>query len=344
MGFASDAQRNRSEQASGWRVATEASYRQSFESDARMGLGGRTGKIDWPGSGNNVGQGIYGSPHSSNDTAVNRTASILCAEYNLCIDYDPPAPRFGDWQGNIAPLDGSYLTTKQFGWSYGDVLLANASTSAGASAGDLALMPPNPSFSNAVDRSSGVMSSAATAQSPLTGGKSSIVSAAVTGAVSDFYQTANSRVLAGSISSEDNLGKTDAGLSGGVIVSPRAVPPTSIRRSAASSSSSAGNDSASAGNGDANQGSSSVNVWPVVTFGATSDVPESNPWPLEFHTSDPVYLFPAVIDNPIPAIDPPAPVPEPSQITLMLTVIALVGLIARRTASKYGSAVRQGRA
>jgi hypothetical protein len=341
-------QRNPSEKARDWRAATEISYHsaRSFEGDAPMGLSGRADRMEWPGSGNNVGQGIYGSPHSSNDTAADRTASILCAEYNLCIDYNPSAPRFGDWQGNLAPLDGSYLTTKQFGWSYGDVLLANASTSPNAGAGDSALIPPNPSFSDAVDRSSGLISSAA-AQSPATSGKSGLVSVGVTGAVSDFYQTTNARALAGSISSEDNSGKIDPALSGGVIVLPRATPPTSIRRSAVSSSSSTGNDSGSAGNsagtGDINQGSASVNVWPVVTFGTASDDPESDPWPLEFHTSDPVYAFPVVSSDPLPAVDPLAPVPEPSQIVLMLTVIALVGLVAKRSAGKHGILIRAGR-
>jgi hypothetical protein len=181
-------------------------------------------------------------------------------------------------------------------------------------------------------------------QNPLTGTRSGILSVAATSGAS-VYQAGNSRVLTDSLASEGNSGKSDSGPSGGVIDSPRVISASLVQHTPPSSSDSIGNDSGSTGNGDINQGSGSINVWPPVgTSGTTSDVLEPNPWQPD---PDPVYVFPVVSDDPVPGIDPPAPgidpltpVPEPSQIALMLTVIALVGLLAKRPAGKHGIAVR----
>jgi hypothetical protein len=335
VGFTSDAQRNRSEQAWDWRVAAETSYHGGLPGDLWTGLSARTGKMDWSGSDNNLERGSYVSSSPLNDAAVNRTASILCAEYNLCIDYAPPAPRFGDWQGNIAPLDGSYLTTKQFGWTYGDVLLGNAGSAFAQTAGTGGLIPamPDASTSNALASSSGLGRPGTVAQSALSSGNGGIVSVATMGAGSDFYQAASSRALAAATSGEDNSDPTGPQyLNGGIVTAPL------VRRASSSSSNSTGHDSGevvdSVLGATGNPGSASDYVWPVVTFGATPDVLAADAWPLEFHTPDPVYLFPTVTGSPIVSIDPLAPVPEPSQIVLMFTVIALVALAAKRSAVK----------
>jgi hypothetical protein len=356
--FGSGAQGSRSKQ--GWdshlRGADAATYASApvFSGDSRMALAGRADKTEWSGSSYKFESDRHVSS-SLNNAAASRTMSILCADYNVCIEYDPPAARFGFWLGDAAPLDGSYLSSTKFGWTYGGVMLGNAGSASPATnaAGDVTPAMLRTSASNALTSDSGLAGPGTVTHSALAVGDSGIVTVAGVGAVSNNYQGASSRALTDSMSSDDNFGQTDPLHFEGGSDAPRVTPPV-IQHASEPGSNSSGRDSTpivnselqAAGNQVINQSASSVTWWP--TFGTTPDGPGSNPWPPEFHDPGPVYQPPSTSvsdpSNPAidPGLDPTSPVPEPSQLVLMFTVIALTALAAKRSAFKRRAAARPG--
>jgi hypothetical protein len=301
-----------------------------FSGDSQMALAGK-----WSGSGYKAESGSYVSS-SSNDAAVSRTMSLLCANYSLCIEYDPAANRFTGWQGGASPADGSYASAKPFGWTSGGALLGNAGSAVPATndAGDLIPTMLSTVDSNAVTFDSGSASPGVVTQSALTGGNNGILSVA-----------ANiSRALTSSLASDESSDQTDPLHLGGGSEAPRVTPPV-IQHGAASGSSSTpivDSELQAAGDQVINQSASSVDGGSIV------DGAGSNSWAPELHDPGPVSQFSvtSISDPPStptgPGIDPASPVPEPSQFVLMFTVIALTALAAKRSAFKRRAAARPG--
>lgn len=358
-GFRSDGWQNPSKQASDSlsRVGVRASFDSGagFSGAAQLGLGERAGKIEWSGSGNSFKSETYVSS-SANDAALNRTTAILCAEYNLCIDYDPSTRPPANWLVNLAPVESGYVGAAQAGGTYyRSASAASASTPATSPAsiatGDVMPVAFNLSASNG-DQGSESARSGAVAQSVMTNGGS----AAAMGAVTSNYQAANSRALTDSISGDDNSDQTDPLHLDGGNGAPRVTPPV-IQHASQPGSNSTGNDSPSivdselqtAGNQVINQSTASVNWWPIGPFGSTSDVPGSNPWFLAPHDPGPGYQFsptstsdPAIQGPTNSGLDPASPVPEPSQLVLMFTVIGLIALAAKRSSTMRRAAMHPG--
>jgi hypothetical protein len=373
-GFASGVQRHPFSQVRDWRVLisgrANADSGSAFAGDLPNAPGGKVTKTNWSNSPNNASINLY----AANDAVISRTAGILCANYNLCIEYNPPTGgAAANWLANIAPVDGGYVGPSQFGTNFGgtgyrSAAAASNSTPAGSpypaniDSGDLTPVAPSPATSNALDQGAEFVKSAVATQSALTDAHNGILAVSAMGAVSDYYQGADSRALTDSISSDDHSDQSDPLHLEGGSNAPRVTPPV-IQHAAQPGSNSSGYDPTpivdselqAAGNQVINQSAASVNWWPVMPFGPTSDAPQSNPWPLEFRDPGPMYPFPSTSSTPsTSATDPPnqdashsgldlaSPVPEPSQLVLMFTVIALTVLAAKRSAFTRRSAARPG--
>jgi hypothetical protein len=366
-GLASGVQRHSLSQVPDWRALI--SGRANADSDSALAgnlSNAPGGKTNWSNSPNNASINSY----IANDAVISRTAGILCANYNLCIEYNPPTGgAAANWLANVAPVDGGYVGPSQFGTNFGgtgyrSAAAASNSTPAGSpypaniDSGDLTPAAPSPATSNALDQGAEFVQSAAA----LTDAHNGILAVSAMGAVSDYYQGANSRALTDSISSDDHFDQSDPLHLEGGSDAPRVTPPV-IQHAAQPGSKSSGYNSTpivdselqAAGNQVVNQSAASVNWWPVVPFGPTWDAPQSNPWPPEFRDPGPMYPFPSGSSTPsTSATDPPnqgasnsgldlaSPVPEPSQLVLMFTVIALTVLAAKRSAFRRRSAAQPG--
>jgi hypothetical protein len=325
----------------------------------------------WTSPGNKMWQDFYiGSPTSN-------MATIGGMEGNLGIDGNSGIMPPIDWQGTNLPFSGSNFSQSQFGGSYGAVLPANASNAAyltpraNASASNgaslAANLPPTmnaamASEATATNLSSAENLSASTAtdgnlelvrlgtrmEAAQTDGESGLLSTAAMDMVTDVYQAAGGMLLAYS-----GPGKFNSGETGSQGVKNRIVARTGGISSAVWSNS----------NGQTTQGiadSTTVNQGLAPKQGQTpgagsSVVADDETWGAQSQNSIPSQNIP--VDNPARGSAPdavpqsglapapqstPNPVPEPSQILLMVTVIVLAALGAKRSAVKRHVAARPG--
>jgi hypothetical protein len=284
--------------------------------------------MEWTSAGNNVWQGFYVSPYTATDTNTGQLLSIFCIDYNH--EIAPPM----DWQANIVPFSTGNFSLYQFGGSYPNIQPGDTSTPANftfqknTAASNGATVTANLTTSNGLDRYLELVWLATQMESALTDGSHGLLSTAAMNAVIDVYQAADWLVFADSGHLADLQGRISA--TGGNF----SLDPTF---GLWGSNSTGYNfqfavDSAlnSAENAVMNQGWQPGLGWSVVTADATWDAQSQNGVPLqEFLTYTP------------PSQSNLNPVPEPSQIVLMFTVIGLVVLTVKWSAIKRRIAARR---
>jgi hypothetical protein len=293
--------------------------------------------MQWESAGNNIWQGFYVSPYAAKDTTTGQLISIFCIDYNH--EIAPPM----DWQANIVPFSTSNFGQYQFGGSYPNISPGNTSNPANfafqtnTAVSNGASVTANLSTSNGLDRYLELVWLATQMETALTDGSSGILSTSAVNAVVDIYQAADWLVFADSGLSDFSAGKTNlqdlesriAATGGSFSFNPTL---------GLWGTGSAGYnfqfavDSAlnSAEDAVMNQGWTPGLGWSVVTADKTWDAQNENGVPLqEFLTYSP------------PSQSNLNPVPEPSQIVLMLTIIALIGLVAKRSAVRRFIAARR---
>jgi hypothetical protein len=279
--------------------------------------------MEWSSAGNNVWQGFYVSPYTATDATTGQLLSIFCIDYNH--EIAPPM----DWHANIVPFSTSNYSQYQFGGSYPNILPGNTSNPANfafqgnTTVSNGASATADLSTSNGLDRYLELVWLGTQMESALTDGKNGLLSTAAMDAVIDIYQAADWLVFADSGPSEFSSGKTNLqDLEGRIGATAGSFSFNSTL--GLWNSSSTGYDfqfavdSAlnSAENAVMNQNWAPGPGWSVVTTDKTWDAQNQNGVPLqEFLTYTP------------PSQSSLNPVPEPSQILLMFTMIALVALV-----------------
>lgn len=294
--------------------------------------------MQWSSAGNNVWQGFYVSPYTAKDANTGALISIFCIDYNH--EIAPPM----DWQANIVPFSSSNYSQYQFGGSYPNILPGDTSNPANfafqtnTAVSNGASVTANLSTSNGLNRYLELAWLATQMEGALTDGQNGLLSTSAMNAVIDIYQVADWLVFADSGSSEFTSGETNLQDLQGRIAATGGNFAFNSTLGLWGSSSSGYNfqfavDSAlnSAENAVINQGWTPGLAWSVVTADKTWDAQNENGVPLqEFLTYTP------------PSQSSLNPVPEPSQIVLMLTVISLVALAVKRSAAKRRLAARPG--
>jgi hypothetical protein len=282
--------------------------------------------MQWESAGNNVWQGFYVSPYTATDATTGQLISIFCIDYNH--EIAPPM----DWQANIVPFSTSNFSQYQFGGSYPNISPGDTSNPANfafqtnTTVSNGSSVTANLSTSNGLDRYLELVWLATQMESALTDGQNGLLSTAAMNAVIDIYQAADWLVFADSQPSEFSSGTNLQDLEGRIAATGGnySLNPT---LGLWGSSSSGYNfqfavDSAlsSAENAVMNQGWMPGLGWSVVTADETWDAQNENGVPLqEFLTYTP------------PSQSNLSPVPEPSQIVLMVTVFGLIALGANRS-------------
>jgi hypothetical protein len=293
--------------------------------------------MQWSSAGDNVWQGFYVSPYTAKDANTGALISIFCIDYNH--EIAPPM----DWQANIVPFSSSNFSQYQFGGTYPNILPGDTSNPANfafqtnTAVSNGASVTANLSTSNGLNRYLELAWLATQMEGALTDGQNGLLSTAAMNAVIDIYQVADWLVFADSGPSEFTSSETHLQDLQGRIAATGGNFAFNSTLGLWGSSSSGYNfqfavDSAlnSAENAVVNQGWTPGLGWSVVTADKTWDAQNENGVPLqEFLTYTP------------PSQTGLNPVPEPSQIVLMLTVIALVGLLVKRSAAKRRLAARQ---
>ena len=294
--------------------------------------------MQWSSAGDNVWQGFYVSPYTAKDANTGALISIFCIDYNH--EIAPPM----DWQANIVPFSSSNFSQYQFGGSYPNILPGDTSNPANfafqtnTAVSNGASVTANLSTSNGLNRYLELAWLATQMEGALTDGQNGLLSTAAMNAVIDIYQVADWLVFADSGPSEFTSGETNLQDLQGRIAATGGNFAFNSTLGLWGSSSSGYNfqfavDSAlsSAENAVMNQGWMPGLGWSVVTADKTWDAQNENGVPLqEFLT----YTAPSQSSL--------NPVPEPSQIVLMVTVIALVALVVKRSAVKRRIAARSG--
>lgn len=290
---------------------------------------GYADNLTWTSAGNNVWSIFYVSPYTALDTTTGQTLQIFCIDYNH--DIAPPQT----WQANVVPLSTANLSQYQFGGSYpGITPLDTTAASAFAfqsqtTTSDGSTVTANLSTSGSMDRYLELAWLVTQMETALSDGQSGKITTAAMDAALDVYQVADWLIFADAGPSQFAPGETHiadlesrvAGTSGDFSYN-----------STLGLWSSAGTgydfqyavDSAlnSAENAVVNNGWSS-SQFSVVTASASWDASNNNGVPLQ--------EFLVLTPNSGSSL---TPVPEPSQLVLLFTVIALTGLAARRVASK----------
>jgi hypothetical protein len=293
--------------------------------------------MQWSSPGNNVWQGFYVSPYTAKDANTGALISIFCIDYNH--EIAPPM----DWQANIVPFSSSNFSQYQFGGSYPNILPGDTSnpsnfafqTNTAVSNGGS--VTANLSTSNGLNRYLELAWLATQMEGALTDGQNGLLSTAAMNAVIDIYQVADWLVFADSGPSEFTAGETNLQDLQGRIAATGGNFAFNSTLGLWGSSSSGYNfqfavDSAlnSAENAVMNQAWAPGLGWSVVTADKTWDAQNENGVPLqEFLTYTP------------PSQTGLNPVPEPSQIVLMVTMIALIAFVVKRSAVKRRLAARQ---
>jgi hypothetical protein len=284
-----------------------------------LSTAGFADNMEWSSPGNNVWQGFYVSPYTANDATTGQLLSIFCIDYNH--EIAPPM----DWQANIVPFNTSNFSQYQFGGNYPNILPGNTSNPANfAFQGDTAVsngatVTANLSTSNGLDRYLELVWLATQMESALSDGNNGLLSAAAMNAAIDVYQVADWLVFADPNHLADLQGRI--GATGGAFDSTLGL----WGSSSTGYSFQFAVDSAlnSAENAVVNQAWQPGLGWSVVTADATWDAQNQNGVPLqEFLTYTP------------PSQSNVNPVPEPSQMVLMFTVLTLVALAVKCSAIK----------
>jgi hypothetical protein len=283
--------------------------------------------MQWVSAGSNAWQGFYVGPYTAKDATTGQLISIFCIDYNH--EIAPPM----DWQANIVPFSASNFSQYQFGGSYPNILPGNTSNPANfafqtnTAVSNGASVTANLSTSNGLDRYLELAWLVTQMETALTDQNSGLLSTAAMNIVLDIYQAADWLVFADSGPSEFSSGKTNLQDLESRITATGGNYAFNSTLGLWGSSSTGYNfqfavDSAlnSAENAVINQGWTPGLGWSVVTADKTWDAQNENGVPLqEFLTYSP------------PSQSNLNPVPEPSQIVLMFTVIALIALGAKRS-------------
>jgi hypothetical protein len=304
------------------------------------------GNVEWSRVGNKLWEGFYVNPYGANDATTGG---------NLSIDYYPQsAPPMG-WSANITPSSSGNSGQYQIGGiggSYPNSLPAHSSNPTNsafqlnAPAGNGGSETANLSTSNGLDQALESVRSATQMASAVTDGNSGLLSAAAMNAVIHAYQAAAGQVSADSAPSQSNSGEPGpkASVSGKPVVTTAAsssnsasAPTSSNSTSGSWSSNSTGSDFQSADDsalqptekGFVNQVWTPSAGWSVAPVDGTGDSQDQSDVALQGSPTNG-----SVSQSPLD------PVPEPSQIVLMFTVIALVALAVKRSAVTRRAALR----
>jgi hypothetical protein len=302
-----------------------------------LSTAGFADNMEWSSPGNNVWQGFYVSPYTANDVTTGQLLSIFCIDYNH--EIAPPM----DWQANIVPFSSGSVSQYQYGGNYPNIVPGNTSIPANfAFQGDTAVsngasVTANLATSNGLDRYLELVWLATQMESALGDGNNGLLSTAAMDAVIDVYQAADWLVFADSAPSEFTSGETSLqdlqgriGSTGGSFSFNSALGLWNSDSTGYSFQFAVDSALNSAENAVMNQGWQPGLGWSVVTTDKTWDAQNQNGVPLqEFLTYTP------------PSQSNINPVPEPSQIVLMFTVLALIASAVKWSAIKRRIAARR---
>jgi hypothetical protein len=284
--------------------------------------------MTWASPGNNTWSIFYISPYTAVDTTTGQTLTLFCIDYNH--DISPP----NNWQANVTPLSTANLSQYQFGGNYTNVLPTN-STAASSFAFQSQTTTSNGSTVSADLSTSGAMDRylelawiVTQMETALSDGQSNQMTTAAMDTALDVYQVADWLIFADDGPSEFTAGQTNLsdlenriGATGGDYAYDAALGLWSASNSGFSFQYAADSVINAAENAVVNQGWTS-SQFSVVTGTQAWDTADNNGVAVqEFLTL--------------------TPVPEPSQLILLFTVFAWVGLLAWRSATRKRAA--QGR-
>jgi hypothetical protein len=290
---------------------------------------GYADNLTWTSAGNNVWSIFYVSPYTALDTTTGQTLQIFCIDYNH--DIAPPQT----WTANVVPLSSTNLSQYQFGGSYPgvsplDTTAASAfafqsqTTTSGGST-----VTANLSTSGSMDRYLELAWLATQMETALSDGQQGKITTAAMDAALDVYQVADWLIFADASPSQFAPGMTHiadlenrvAGTSGGFSYNST----LGLWSSAGS-----GYDFQYAVDSALNSAENAVvnNGWSSSQF---SVVTASQSWDASNNGGVPLQEFLVLTPTTGSSL---TPVPEPSQLVLLFTVIALTGLAARRVARK----------
>jgi hypothetical protein len=282
--------------------------------------------MEWSSAGSNVWQGFYVSPYTATDKNTGQLISIFCIDYNH--EIAPPM----DWDANIVPFSSGNYSQYQFGGNYPHISPGDTSNPTNfafqgqTTASNGASVTANLSTSNGLDRYLELVWLATQMENALTDGRNGLLSTAAMNEVIDVYQAADWLVFADSGHLSDLEGRI-ASTGGSFFFSSGLWSPNSTGYSFQFAVDSALN---SAENAVMGQNWQPGLGWSVVTADKTWDAANQNGVPLqEFLT----YTQPSQSQL--------NPVPEPSQIVLMFTVIGLLVLAVKASAIKRRIAARR---